>query len=174
MIEVALKNDLCFKQIDPKNGLKYSPNLFKWLKNRDHKSRAWLIRVYREKCGTLWIGHIDTDLSFFSGTRLMSVLCEGGRAGSYAIGGELPGRLSEVTDFWERYMQDGRCAIDTDHIMSFVGDISRWLTDGDIRTCCWCGKVSQKLIKYTMTTECTKWVTNFPEKANHVTTKTSA
>lgn len=72
----------------------------------------------------------------FAGVRLMSTLCEGGKAGSWCYVNMVPD-LELVEGFWDRYLQVGRCAIDPDHHQHFMGD--RYSTKDDVRTCLWCG-----------------------------------
>jgi hypothetical protein len=133
-------NGLDVSLINPKNGSKYSPNLFKWLTKRTHRHRAWTSRVFRAECGDLYIGMRDGELII--GSRLIAVLCNGGGEQSWAYT-----RLSaakEITEFWPDYVAIGRCAIDPRHSMHFVNDDSRWSIDGEYRYCLWCKNHSQK------------------------------
>lgn len=135
-------NGLDVAAIHPRNGAKYSPNLHAWLTLRSKKHRAETSRVFADKDGTLWIGFLDDG--YLIGSRLMSVLCEGKKAESFAFG--YLGKLDEVPDFWARYTAVGRCAIDPAHKMYFVGDDTRWRTAGDKRECLWCGNHAQVLL----------------------------
>jgi hypothetical protein len=65
--------------------------------------------------------------------------------------------LQALPDFWVDYIRDGRCAIDTDHNMHFLGDSERWETTGDVRACQWCGKATQRLRHWTETVERQSW-----------------
>lgn len=85
----------------------------------------------------------------------MGVLCNGTKEEEACWIGL--GRLAVLADFWNRYMQDGRCAIDTGHTGHFVGDETRWNTSGDSRTCNWCAKASQVLARWSETVERTEW-----------------
>lgn len=126
--------------IDPRNGSKYSPNLLKWLRKR----RWWKgedARVYRADDNRLYIGVFDRE-GFFSGSNLQAVLCRGRQCESGCYGRI---DIKEVVDFWERYVAIGRCAIDTDHRQHFVGDETRWLVEGNRRSCQWCGNCVQEL-----------------------------
>lgn len=116
------------------SGDKYSPNLAAWSAKNGHIAEN---RLYRGPNGTLWIGWID-DGAWFIGSRLWQVLCTGRRAqvGCWTFP---VSDLTEVPDFWAKYARLGRCAIDTDHTRSFVNDDNRWDTQGDIRSCRWCG-----------------------------------
>jgi len=146
-------NGLDVRAVAPRNGAKYSPNLYKWLTMRNKKHHAWTSRVYRDGSGTLWIGMLD--LGDLIGARLMNVLCCGAKAESFCYVG-MRG-LVEVADFWPRYVRDGRCAIDTEHCTYFVGDDTRWTVDGDTRACLWCGKAQQVLVRWTETVERQQW-----------------
>lgn len=149
--------ELDVKAIHPGKGAKYSPNLYKWLTARDRKHRAWTSRVFRDRDDVLWIGALD-DGAYLIGCRLMQVLCNGTKAESMAYMLKQLGPLQEVADFWERYVSDGRCAIDAKHQMHFVGDDTRWSVTGDKRECLWCGKANQRRERYTQTTERERWV----------------
>ena len=144
-VVVLQPNGLDVRAVDPRNGAKYSPNLHRWLTMRNKKHHAWTARVYRNDAGVLWIGMLDNGDIF--GARLMNVLCYGTKAESACWVG-MRG-LVEVTDFWPRYVTDGRCAIDTEHRNSFVGDDTRWTQNGDMRACLWCGKGQQVLARWT-------------------------
>ena len=150
---MAKQNGIDVKAINPRNGEKYSPNLYKWLTLRTMAYRKHISRVYGAEDGTLWIGYIEDGELF--GSRLISVLCNGSKEQT-ACWVNL-GHLVEVADFWPRYVADGRCAIDQNHNMLFVGDESRWKVDGDTRHCQWCGKATQVLKKWTETVERQKW-----------------
>lgn len=149
--------ELDVKAIHPSNGAKYSPNLHKWLTQRERKHRAWTSSVFRDRDGVLWIGMLDEG-AFLIGCRLMQVLCNGAKAESMAYPLKQLGTLEEVPDFWTRYAADGRCAIDTGHQMYFVGDDTRWHVVGDERKCLWCEKAHQRRERYTRTTEHERWV----------------
>lgn len=143
--------------IHPRRGAKFSPNLYRWLTNRDKKHRTWTSRVFRDRDGVMWIGMLDEGL-YLLGCRLMQVLCEGSKAKSMAWSLANLGPLEEIQDFWERYTADGRCAIDTEHQMHFVGDDTRWHATEGTRECRWCGKARQQRERYTRTTERERWV----------------
>ena len=147
-------NGLDLREIDPKKSTKYSPNIYRWLTMRNKKYRAKTSRVYRGEDGEIFVGMIDDGLLI--GSRLSAVLFYGPKAQSFCFIG--PGRIEEVADFWQRYIADGRCAIDTEHRRHFIGDESRWLQDGDTRSCQWCGKAHQVLKRWTETVDCSKWV----------------
>lgn len=132
---------------------KFSPNLYAWLSDRRRPRRRTHSRVYRGADGVLWIGEIDQPdggHAWFTGARLLGVLCNGSAEESFAHAG-LASQLTEVVDFWQRYVADGRCAIDTTHTSYFVGDDARWSVNarGTRRTCLWCGKASQRLKRWT-------------------------
>lgn len=149
--------DLDVNALHPRKGAKYSPNLHKWLTHRERKHRAWTSSVFRDSDGALWIGVLDEGL-YLIGCRLIQVLCSGTKAESMAWSLANLGPLEEITDFWGRYATDGRCAIDAEHQMHFVGDDTRWRVAGDERECVWCGKARQRRERYTRTTEHERWV----------------
>lgn len=144
------------EQIAPSQGAKYSPNLHKWLRKR----RFWgteNTRVY-ENCGPgyrpgLYIGFKDNE-GWFTGCRLMDVLCKGASAETGAYCGD---GFQEVPDFWGRYVANGRCAIDPEHTGWFLDDETRWQVDGDTRSCLWCGCHTQRLRRWTEQVERLQW-----------------
>lgn len=141
----------------PKRGDKYSPNLYRWLiKHLRHVSN---IEVYAAKYGELWIG-TGPDGAWFHGVRMLSVLCNGGRAESMAYQLRQVGPMKLVDDFWDRYLRDGRCAIDRDHGMFFIGDEARWKVKGNRRECLWCGNCVQRRKVYTEKVKHTVWINN--------------
>lgn len=135
------------KDIAPARGAKYSPNLYKWLTKRDKKHRIETSTVFRAPDGSLWIGMIDENI-FLIGSRLMAVLCHGAKAETMAYPLNKIGPLEEMTDFWDRYMAVGRCAIDPKHERYFVGQETRWLVEGETRRCLWCGNARQRQETY--------------------------
>lgn len=108
--------------------------------------------------GTLLIGFPangypgDTD---FFGVRLMAVLCQGIKAGSWCFAGITPD-LELVENFWDRYLAVGRCAVDPEHHEHFIGG-ERFRIDGDVRTCLWCGTTHQRKLTYRTVTD-ESWV----------------
>lgn len=163
-METVNHNGLDVTQIAPDCGEKFSPNLYRWLTSRrdttcadaliGSSSRILASRVYQDPSGTLWIGALFHDRELI-GSRLMSVLCNGASESTAAWQNV---DAVEVPDFWARYMKDGWCAIDVDHTMSFIGDLSRWRVSGDSRSCQWFGNVSQVLKRWTKTVQCEEWV----------------
>ncbi len=154
------------EKINPKNGSKFSPNLFKFIKSK--KSRG-LYRVYKDAKGTLYIGHIDNDFGdgpWFTGAMLITVLCLGFSSTTYAKAVR-ENELVEVVGFWDDYYKNGRCAIDTDHTGSFMGDDDRWNQSGDKRECTWCGNFSQVLRRWTVQVEKSEWVSSEVQQPLH-------
>ncbi|MDH0342019.1 hypothetical protein [Chromobacterium haemolyticum] len=143
---------LRLNDIHPCKSPAFSPNLHRWMRSRGHAYQNGGVAdtVYRVRpdsklattygAGTLFIGHPysqyegDTD---FSGELLIAVLCHGTKAGSFCFAGAAPA-LEEVTGFWDRYLDVGRCAIDPDHKEHFIGG-DRFRIEGDLRECLWCG-----------------------------------
>ena len=144
-------------KLGPKRGEKYSPNLYRWLIKNMRLLRH--IEVYSDRSGTLWIG-TGPDKWFFSGVRLISVLCNGGRAETMSWVKKQIGPMKKVPDFWKRYLRDGRCAIDRNHDGFFIGDETRWKVTGNRRECLWCGNCKQRLKRWTEHRKREAWVNN--------------
>jgi hypothetical protein len=150
------RNGLDVAAIHPDNGAKLSPNLYRWLTaGSGRRARECLSRVFRDPRGTLWIGYPD-DVSGFIGQNLMRVLSYGPKT-DCSCWGNL-GALKEVPEFWPRYVRDGRCAIDVEHVMAFLADEGRWTVKGDARSCTWCGSASQVLRRWTEPVQREQWV----------------
>lgn len=144
-------NGLDVEKISPNEGAKYSPNLYQWLNGE--RMRVWSSRVYRDAHNILWIGILDGRELI--GSKLIGVLCNGAKEQSAAWQNI---DAVEVPNFWIDYMAFGRCAIDSKHSMWFIDDESRWQSDGASRSCLWCGKASQRLVRTTKTIETEEWV----------------
>ncbi len=140
--------------IDPKNGKKYSPNLFRFLKKISKRYGLHSIRVYIDNHKTKWIGIMHDD-GWFSGCRLTAVLCYGAKEQIYAHPNMV--LLREIDDFWAKYELVGRCAIDPEHQMFFIDDKSRWLQNGNERECVWCGSCKQSITKVKKMVAINKW-----------------
>ncbi|MHB1630682.1 hypothetical protein [Acidithiobacillus sp.] len=148
-------NGLDLAAINPRNGPQFSPNLYRFLKKR---GPAWAgtCRVYRDADNILRIGLLDDG--WLHGAWLMGVLCYGPLERVWAhLPGSLGG-LQEIPQFWTDYMRVGRCAIDPEHKMSFIGDESRWAVQGDERSCLWCGNAHQKLETWVEKARHDRWV----------------
>ncbi len=122
--------------LDPK----YSPNFYRFLTSRKRRLFAAYSTGYRHEDGSIWFGHIDPDSqTWFTGCQIMRIFCVGAGAEIFAHVG-LAKHLTPIPDFWELYREKGRCAIDPEHKISFVGDeASRYAYQGDVRTCRNCG-----------------------------------
>lgn len=144
-----------YKIVDPKLGDKYSPNLFKWLRGGWLKDDRRLCRVFVDVDGLLWIGYEDDG--FYRACILMAVLCNGTKEKLRLYSSLVP--FVKVTDFWSRYVRDGRCAIDQDHTRQFIDD-KRWLVTGDHRECQWCCNFSQYLHKWQEVIDREEWINN--------------
>lgn len=148
---------LTLKQLSPTFSASLSPNLYRWMRAKAHfyKGGGVLETVYRVKpdtqlaqdygAGTLMIGYPgDAGLDQgFVGIRLMAVLCQGVKAGSFYYVGMTP-MLEEVDGFWDAYLKIGRCAIDPTHQEHFQGD--RFHVHADARDCLWCGHQQRKVV----------------------------
>ena len=146
-------NGLYVAAIHPSKGAKYSPNLHAWLTLRSKKHRAETSRVFATTEGAPYIGFLDDG--YLIGSMLLAVLCNGKKEDSWAFG--YLGKLTEIPDFWTRYTAVGRCAIDPEHKMHFVGDDTRWRTNGEHRECLWCGAHAQKLRRWVEPVERSAW-----------------
>ncbi|MCL4526433.1 MAG: hypothetical protein M1492_08060 [Gammaproteobacteria bacterium] len=150
------ENGLDLAAINPSNGLQFSPNLYRFLrKHGSTRAKTW--RVFRDGDNTLWVGLLDDG--WLHGARLMGILCYGAREQAWA---HVPGSicdLHEVPQFWTDYMRIGRCAIDPEHRMSFIGDETRWSVHGNERSCLWCGNARQRLETWVEEVRHERWVT---------------
>jgi hypothetical protein len=151
MIE-QLNGKILLNKIHPKNGDKYSPNLFKWL-NKRKENRANTCHVFKDQNNFLYVGYIQNER--FYGARLITILCMGNKIGIIERGKSF--KFSKVDNFWKDYVEDGRCAIDPDHTMRFTGDETRWKVNGNKRICLWCNKVRQAYVKKQVTVETNQW-----------------
>lgn len=140
--------------INPKNGPQFSPNLYKFM-SQMYVSRA-CARVYRDQLGTLWLGEIDDH--WFNGLRLMRAL-SGAKLREIGSYPNLAHNLVEVEDFWQRYEKIGRCAIDPEHAIGFIGDETRWQIDGEVRHCRWCKARTEHRITWTESHDRESWIT---------------
>lgn len=156
-MKAIVHNGLDVEQISPRNGAKFSPNLYAWMTAKGQASRVWASRVYMDDTKTLWIGVLRNRELI--GCRLVGVLCNGVHE-STAAWQHID--AVEVADFWANYTSTGRCAIDHDHDMHFMGDETRWITTGDARACAWCNKATQTLRRWTETVHHEEWTVHIP------------
>lgn len=150
-------NELNLSDIAPNKGMKYSPNLYKFLVKNNSMARFSQLFVARD--GTQWLGFLD-DQGSFIGQRLMQILCNGAKVQTFCFIRD-EGRVLQP-NFWAEYVRDGRCAIDRSHENVFLGDSSRWTTQGETRSCLWCGNAQQTLRKWTEAVVRSEWKTNPP------------
>ena len=154
---------LLVTDLEPKKSAAFSPNLHKYLKEKGHffKDGGLLDGVYEVQsgtnaaeqfgAGTLLLGYPDDG--FFTGARLMSVLCSGRDAERYAY--PCGSGLKFLEGFWHSYLKVGRCAIDPSHTELFRA--SRFREHESGRICLWCGHHQRKVIKPRVVQE-TTWV----------------
>jgi hypothetical protein len=124
---------------------KFSPNLYQWVRTRwgarfGGRGLEQEPQVFRDKSGTLWIGHMD-DTGCFIGHKLWRVLSKHTQE-IYAWTRRSHPGIKPVKNFWRNYRLHGRCAIDG-HKSGWWDQ--RWTVNGKTRTCRWCGKHKQKL-----------------------------
>lgn len=137
--------------LEPSRQASYSPALYLWLRKNAHfKDNGGLQEeIYRVKEGTtsarlfppgvLLIGN-QTDNQDFTGIVLFDIL-------THQNGPDLPvtryarllPHLVLLEDFWDRYLEVGRCAIDPGHINSTWQDTRYHMAQGHT-VCLWCKK----------------------------------
>ena len=145
--------------INPKLHPKYSPNLYKWIR----KNWFTLVTEYDQPIVVTnqpdrYIGMFFED-GWMSGVQLNRVLVNGAKERRWALHPDHQSVKSGVdAPFWERYIQDGRCAIDPEHQVGFVGDDTRWKYDGKVRECQWCGHHVQVQLDWTEVVNHSDWV----------------
>lgn len=144
--------------IAPTNGPKFSPNFHQFLSTKRVKASLRLQRVFVDTHKQMWLGYFDDDL--FIGARLTQVLCHGAKTQVMAF--MKMNDLVEVPDFWAKYQAIGRCAVDAEHRIPFIGDETRWDVQGDHRSCLWCGQVHQRQEQRVTTVVRTEWVSVAP------------
>ncbi len=126
----------------------YSENLWKWV--RKYRDRPLFV-AFSEKDGhhyddtktlasKLYVGFHRLDDGWLHGCRLTDILCNGVNAGSWAYPPAM--QFREILDWWDKYIEHGKCFIDPEHYLYL--DVARWLEDGDVRTCIWCGNYQQR------------------------------
>lgn len=142
------------ERFNPKRGGKYSPNLYAFLAHPRQANFTPLARLWLDGEGRQWLGFF-LDAHSFVGARLSMVLGEGRKQGRGCF--ETLGPLREVEDFWAQYAVDGRCAIDRQHRIAFIGDDTRWSQQARLRTCLWCHKVTQRLVRTVETVTHERW-----------------
>jgi hypothetical protein len=136
---------------------RYSPNLHAWLVKNSQSAEPLVTGLGPSPVDGshtwLLIGHFDTG-GWFSGSSVRRILGSGLKTQRWA---HLPGHVIEGgSEFWAEYFRIGRCALDPAHKTSFLNADKRWATDGDHRTCTWCG-AEQRLRKWEETVAREKW-----------------
>lgn len=141
--------------IDPKINPKYSPNLHAWIKKQWGGLAVHLVVTNPGLFGARHIGRLEWD-GWLGCSNLNSVLCNGAKETTYAISN----KNGIDTTFFERYIRDGRCTIDPEHNMHFIGDETRWRMhpNGSARECLWCGHHVQVKLDWTETVHKSEWV----------------
>ena len=146
-------NRLDLSTIHPDIHPKYSPNLHQFLSARNYRVTACYATAHRDSQGAMWLGYVHDGE--FTGARMMRVLSHGKKAMVSTVINIGP--LAEVPNFWSDYVAFGRCAIDVEHDIPFLGDKTRWKVEGDERSCLWCGKVHQRLERVTEVVVRERW-----------------
>ncbi len=125
--------------INPKNGSKFSPNLFKWLKHEKQQHFIDQIQAHVGESNNIFLG-FKCDNGFI-GARLNQILCGGSKASRFFY--TSPENFKLLPGFVAEYHRIGRCAIDVDHSVHFIGHETRWKEKGNTRRCLWCGECTQ-------------------------------
>lgn len=142
----------------------FSPNLYLFLRKnlqshlvaaRDingKREQVIFASVYRAKDpndrASLYIGAIDDG--YLNGAKMNEVLTHGSAAKTWAFPlSAFEDGVREIPNFWEEYLEKGRCVIDTNHTTHFLNDGDRFKHshDGQERTCQWCGQVQLRKIR---------------------------
>lgn len=139
---MQLTNTL-LKNLAPSFGDKFSPNLYQWLKE-NFREREFETKVFINNDGARFIGFFDDD-GWFYGSNLIGVLCNGKKEWTGAYPPSHSKDYQEIKGFWNDYMKNGRCAIDPEHKEHFRGN-TRWVVNGHIHTCTWCGYVKDNVL----------------------------
>jgi hypothetical protein len=150
---------LDLQAIHPDRGARYSPNLHAWLTVSHHDRltpRARLSGLYTDPTGNVWIGYVRAPAGFI-GQRLAHVLTVGAGAGIGAW--RHLGHMEPWNGFWPTYNAIGRCALDPKHSDASIYAEHRWRRSSDTRTCLWCGKATQRLVRWTEGEACEAWQT---------------
>lgn len=150
--------------INPKRHPKYSPNLYKWIRNQMRKRCGEPVIIQRDEImdgdKALHVAFRSSD-GFYYGARLLSILRNGAREKTWAYGRN----EVEVPDFWPRYIAHGRCAIDSEHKKHFIGDETRWeQINANTRRCAWCGNRTQHLRKRVVRKTVAEWINGQPQQ----------
>lgn len=128
----------------------FSWQLYRWVKAKPHATQIWrgtwnsATGIDRDR-PVLYIGHMDSDTPgelWFHGRNLRNLCCYRQKIESYAYGpGHDTKKWVDVTEgWWSEYMEKGVCAIHVDYAHD-------WETEGDKRTCSWCGAVENRVVE---------------------------
>lgn len=133
--------------------MRNSPNLDKF---RASHSEAQL-RVFLRKADeagreiTVWqspyilIGRADRG--DIIGTRLSAILsARKQNSDRWCHAGEAKRHRDITAAFWATYDRIGRCAFDPAHLLGFMQDEDRFVMDGNVRVCTWCGSRHERRI----------------------------
>lgn len=129
---------------------RFSENLMKWV--RKYKDRNLIVAIATEgkrqfdpsltQSSHLYIGYTPLEDGYLMGSRLSEILCNGTKTSTWAFHGL---KFVEVSDWWQRYIDGGKCCIDPEHWL--YADKERWdvVAGGKSRRCLWCGNHEQYL-----------------------------
>lgn len=151
-------------------GDRHSENLMKWVR----KHRDWpMVVAFIGHCSItgerleydpaktmprqIVIGIGDMSDGWIHGRRLSEIISGiyGVRSENYAYSRQF--HPVELPDWWQRYIEFGKCFIDPAH--RIYADRERWKIseDGQSRQCIWCGGFTQNLHTYNRTTQHQEW-----------------
>lgn len=129
---------------------RYSENLMEWV--RKYRDRRLIVAIATEgkrqfdpaltQSAYLYIGYAPLEDGYLMGSRLSEILCNGIKTSTWAFHGL---KFVEVPDWWQRYIEGGKCCIDPEHWL--YADRERWnvAADGKTRRCLWCGNYHEYL-----------------------------
>jgi hypothetical protein len=130
---------------------RYSKNLYNWVKK--HAGHCDLVVAYSQRqlghaftyaetaASCMYIGFGDLDDYWLHGSRLSTIICEGGHASSWAYPPAEDFKV--IPDWWQNYLERGKCCIDPEH--NLYWDVDRFEdNEGTLRACRWCGLTQRK------------------------------
>lgn len=150
-------NEELLKAIDPKLKPSYSTNIHEWMKAWTKKhSPEHLPEVWKTFDNVVLIGksyNYGQDSSLV-GVRLFQVFVDGTRANRYTCS-YLHHSATQTEDFWEQYLEIGRCAYDTEHNTHFLDTENRYTYNSETNTrkCNWCGAEHKRRVEVKTTTK---------------------
>lgn len=139
--------DVAFIKAPLKHGSKYSPMLHRFLSLARNRRTLTHGYVFEPTPNEFWLGWIN-DCGAMIGVRLSQAMSNRNTEAMYYAQTETRKDWSTcvVPDFWAKYVEIGRCAMDPEHGIAYIGDETRWEVVEDQRSCVWCQNCKQKLV----------------------------